>query len=145
MIYELSAQLGTLGLFATTIAGEVRRILDKVNEIVPPKGEPKEEKIETEPVSAITGTENLEVEIVGPFIGKEGDSNIPFAPKINRARLRDALSSVSVIPTPAFLHRNGGRNTEDSSSKDIFSKMSYREQKEFRRTGLVPERFRLIK
>lgn len=151
MIYELSAQLSTLGTFATTIAGEVRRILDKVSEIVPPSK--AEEKQPEPPIkSAITdfeGTENMEVDMVGPFVGKEEDKpNVPFAPKLRvhqtgtpaQAARATHLLSETAIPSPAFLHRGGLPNDGELSITQMAT-MNYRERRAYTRHGTIPERF----
>jgi len=164
MIYELSAQLSTLGLFANTIAGEIRRILEKVNEIVPPKGAPKEDAVDPPTKVDITQVhDETQVEIVGSLVGDtndkaladladsleqrlnnvEGDTKIPFVPALKR---RPLLSS-TVTQSPAFLHRNGKAWTSSSSgstsrlSPDIYEQMSYREKRNYHKTGSIPERF----
>ena len=133
MVAELTAQLGVLGKLFITGADEVLKIVNKLNEKVEAE-KPKPVKSLNDLEVKVTGTENLEVEIVGPFVGKEGDNNIPFAPGLKRASL---LSETAT--TPAFLHRNHGIGT---LSPDIYSQMSSKERRTYHREGVIPTRLR---
>jgi hypothetical protein len=99
MIAELTAQLGTLGKFFIHGSDEITKLVKAVKDVGL-----------IEPESQVFTVSSSEVELVGPYIGKdiephhiprEGDTNIPFAP-------RTKLLSETAIQVPAFLQKTGG-------------------------------------
>lgn len=152
MIYELSAQLSTLGLFATTLAGEVRRILDKVNEIVParvvadhkpddrPAKEPDQGDSTDGPlpdmvgplvVSRNDGTLAAMVEGIEDRVTKAEEYTVPFAKRAH-------LLTETALPSPAFLHRK----TDPGLPLEMMGQLTFRERKAYVKDGTVPFRLR---
>jgi hypothetical protein len=110
LVYELAAQLKTLGAVFNTCAEETQKIIAKVNTVTPPITPESQAFVES------PDTENT---LVGPYVGQsngrdpdvdyssqggptpqEGDTHIPFAP-------RTKLLSETAIPIPAFLQKTG--------------------------------------
>jgi len=131
MVYELTAQLGTLGAMFATCSAETKKIIEKVNSITPPT-EGQEQ--------TITPSPGMEVELVGPYVGiepkhtPEGDTNIPFAP-------RTKLLSETAIPIPAYLRTNGF-STKTELNQDEIRQLSWAERTQYKRLGIIPSYMR---
>lgn len=141
MVVELTAQISMLGKLFIHCSDEVVKIVAALPRQPAPEDKPAYtgmakvvEETEAEIETTITGTENMEVELVGPLVGEPAEvdkATIPFAQKG-----REHLLSETVIPAPAFLHK------DITVSPAQLSKMTYLERRNYVKDGIVPRHIR---
>lgn len=129
MLCVVTAQLGTLGQLFITCADEINKILRTLND----KGyaKPAPTSSEKEPDRSPPKTEE--------------EPSIPFAQQETPFGRRTHLLSETTLPTPAFLLMEEPKLlNEREMNAAIMYKMSFKERKEYMRTGTIPLRLRMF-